>query len=386
MSNRPAAPRIAIIAGEASGDNLAAELLETIRMQYPDAVFEGIAGPRMQAAGCVSLAPMELLSVMGLFEVLGHLPGLLRLRARLRRHFLAARPDVFVGVDAPDFNLGLARALKHAGIPALQYVSPSVWAWRRYRVRKIAKSVDRILTLFPFEADFYRSHDVEARFVGHPLADRIADSVDVGEARARLGMPVHGTHVALLPGSRVGEVRRLAGVFLETAAWCRQRAPDLQFVVPLANAACRHAFEDALAKADTDLPLTLVGARGLEVMAAADAVLLSSGTATLECALLKRPMVVAYRLAPFSYALLRRLVKTPYVALPNLLAGRRLVEEFIQHDARPEQLGPALLAVLEDAGRRDDMLAGFHAIHDDLRRDASRHAAANVLELAGYGR
>lgn len=245
----PAAPRIAIIAGEASGDNLAADLIETIRAQYPDAVIEGVAGPRMQAAGCTSLAPMESLSVMGLFEVLGHLPGLLRLRARLRRHFLSARPDVFVGVDAPDFNLGLARALKRAGIPTLQYVSPSVWAWRHYRVRKIAASVDRVLTLFPFEADFYSSHDVQARFVGHPLADRITDSVDMAEARAQLGLQLHGTHVALLPGSRVGEVRRLASLFVRTARWCLQQAPDLQFVVPLANDACRAAFEAALAEA-----------------------------------------------------------------------------------------------------------------------------------------
>ena len=377
--------RVGIIAGESSGDNIAADLIAAIRERVPDAVFTGIAGPRMQAAGCASLAPMEQLSVMGLAEVLGHLPGLLALRRRMRRHFIADRPDIFIGVDAPDFNLGLERRLKQAGIPVLHYVSPSVWAWRQYRVRKIAASTDCILTLFPFEERFYHDHDVQARFVGHPLADRIADSVDRQQARDHLQLDHAGTLVALLPGSRVGEVRRLAPDFIRAAAWCAGQRPDLRFVVPLATPRCRQAFEQALADVGADLPLTLLDGQGLEAMAAADAVLLASGTATLECLLLKRPMAVAYRVAPLTYQLARRLVRTGYFSLPNLLADRPLVGEFIQHAVTAENLGRELLALLTDTRRIGDMMEQFNRIHITLRRDASQVAADTVLQMAGRG-
>ncbi|NNJ95006.1 MAG: lipid-A-disaccharide synthase [Halobacteria archaeon] len=377
--------RIGIIAGESSGDTIAADLIAAIRQRVPDAVFTGIAGPRMQAAGCVSLAPMEQLSVMGLAEVLGHLPGLLALRRRMRRHFIAERPDIFIGVDAPDFNLGLERRLKQAGIPVLHYVSPSVWAWRQYRVRKIAASTDCILTLFPFEERFYHDHDVQARFVGHPLADRIADTVDRQQARDHLQLDHADSLVALLPGSRVGEVRRLAPDFIRAAAWCAGQRPDLRFVVPLATPRCRQAFEQALADVGADLPLTLLDGQGLEAMAAADAVLLASGTATLECLLLKRPMAVAYRVAPLTYQLARRLVRTGYFALPNLLADRPLVREFIQHAVTAENLGRELLALLTDTRRIADMMEQFNRIHATLRRDASQVAADTVLQMTGRG-
>lgn len=375
--------RVGIIAGEPSGDAIAAGLIAALRQRVPDAVFEGIAGPRMQAAGCVSLAPMEQLSVMGLAEVLGHLPGLLALRRRMRRHFIAERPDIFIGVDAPDFNLGLERRLKQAGIPVLHYVSPSVWAWRQYRVRKIAASTDCILTLFPFEERFYHDHDVQARFVGHPLADRIADNVDRQQARDHLQLDHAGTLVALLPGSRVGEVRRLAPDFIRAAAWCAGQRPDLRFVVPLATPRCRRAFEQALADVGADLPLTLLDGQGLEAMAAADAVLLASGTATLECLLLKRPMAVAYRVAPLTYQLARRLVRTGYFSLPNLLADRPPVREFIQHAVTTENLGRELLALLTDTRRIADMMEQFNRIHTTLRRNASQVAADTVLQVAG---
>jgi lipid-A-disaccharide synthase len=385
MTDRRRPLRIGIIAGESSGDNIAADLIAAIRERVPDVVCEGIAGPRMQAAGCVSLEPMEQLSVMGLAEVLVHLPGLLALRRRMRRHFITVRPDIFIGVDAPDFNLALERTLKQAGIPVLHYVSPSVWAWRQYRIRKIAASTDCVLTLFPFEARFYHAHNVQARFVGHPLADRIADSVDRQLARDHLQLDNKGTLVALLPGSRVSEVRRLAPAFIRAALWCLEQRPDLRFAVPLATARCRQAFEQALSEVGAYLPLTLLDGQGLEAMAAADAVLLSSGTATLECLLLKRPMAVAYRIAPLTYQLARHLVRTQYFSLPNLLADRPLVREFIQHEVTAENLGRELLALLEDRQRVADMVEQFGRIHATLRCAASQVAADAVLELTGRG-
>ncbi len=377
--------RIGIVAGEASGDTIAAGLITAIRAQVPDAEFEGIAGPRMAAAGCRSLFPMERLSVMGLTEVLVHLPGLLAMRRALRRHFRAAPPDLFIGVDAPDFNLALERSLKQSGIRTLHYVSPSVWAWRRYRVRKIAASVDCMLTLFPFEARFYHEQHVPARFVGHPLADLIADDSDRAAARARLALAPAGPLVALLPGSRVSEVRRLARPFLEAAAWCHARRGELEFVVPLANDSCRAEFEKALAGIDAAVPVTLLAGRGLEAMAAADAVMLASGTATLECMLLKRPMVVAYRLSAMTYRLARWLVRTPFYSLPNLLAGRPLVTELIQHAVTAENLGREVLELLDNATRVEQMRRTFAELHNVLRRNASHSAAQAVLQMTANG-
>lgn len=377
--------RVGIIAGEASGDSIAAGLIRAVLERVPDALFEGVAGPRMIEAGCNSLYPMERLSVMGLTEVIHHLPGLLAMRRALRRHFLHNPPDLFIGVDAPDFNLALERSLKQRGIRTLHYVSPSVWAWRQYRVRKIAASVDCILTLFPFEERFYHEQRVPARFVGHPLADLVAEDVDQGAARTHLDIDHGGPLLALLPGSRVGEVRRLAVPFLQAAAWCLERRPDLHFIVPLANAACRAAFEEACAALGEELPLSLVEGQGLEAMAAADVVLLASGTATLECMLLKRPMVVAYRLSALSYRLARMLVKTPFYSLPNLLAGKPLVKELIQHEVTAEEMGRELLSLLENPVRAGELSREFALIHRELRRDASHCAAQTVLQMTGRG-
>lgn len=383
MSLRSRPLRVAIVAGEASGDNLAAGLIKAIRERLPDSVFEGIAGQCMQDAGCHSLFPMQELSVMGLVEVVKHLPRLLSIRRQLRRHFLENPPDIFIGVDAPDFNLGLEHALKGAAIPTLHYVSPSVWAWRKYRVRKIAASVDCMLTLFPFEEQFYAQRQVPARCVGHPLADLITDEVDQMEARRQISLEHNGPVVALLPGSRVGEVKRLAADLLNAAVWCYQRRDDLHFVIPLANYECRLAFDEILSTIATRLPVTLLSGQGLEAMAAANAVMLASGTATLECMLLKRPMVVAYRLSPVTYRIARMLVKTSCYSLPNLLAGRPLVKELIQDEVTAEALGSEVLALIENPQRAQELAAIFSAIHDDLRRDANRCAADAVLELAG---
>jgi lipid-A-disaccharide synthase len=381
MSLRSHPLRVGIVAGEASGDNLAAGLVKAIREQLPDTVFEGVAGPRMKEAGCHSLFPMQELAVMGLLEVVKHLPRLLSIRKQLRRHFLENPPDIFIGVDAPDFNLGLEKALKSAGIRILHYVSPSVWAWRKYRVRKIAASVDCMLTLFPFEERFYTEQQVPARCVGHPLADLIADEVDQAQARRHIGLEHNGPVVALLPGSRVGEVKRLAADFLNAAVWCYQRRDDLHFVVPLANYECRQAFEEVLSTIATRLPLTLLGGQGLEAMAAANAVMLASGTASLECMLLKRPMVVAYRLSPVTFRIARMLVRSKYFSLPNLLANRPLVTELIQDEVTPESLGSEILALIEDPQRAQALAGTFSRIHHELRRDADRVAAATVLEL-----
>lgn len=373
--------RIGIVAGEASGDLLAAGLISAIKQRYPDAVFEGIAGPQMMAAGASSLFPMDRLSVMGIVEVLGRYRELLGIRRQLANHFRKHPPDVFIGVDAPDFTLGLEKQLRQAGIKTVHYVSPSVWAWRQGRVKKIARSTDLMLTLFPFEAEFYRQHQVPVKFVGHPLADIIPLQVDRSAARKALALSTERTILAMLPGSRSNELHYLAPSFIETVRWLRQRYPALQVVVPLANEVRRAQFEQALAQA-TDAPeMTLVDGQSREVMAAADVVLLASGTAALEAMLLKRPMVVAYRLSPLTYWLARWLVKVENVSLPNLLANETLVPEFIQHEATPERLGQAVLNYLENAQLSEAVNQRFNEIHQSLRQDASQQAADAVLAL-----
>jgi lipid-A-disaccharide synthase len=322
---------------------------------------------------------MERLSVVGLVEGLRRAPELLPARRRLAERWRASPPDVFVGVDAPDFNLGLERRLRAGGVPTVHYVSPSVWAWRRYRVRKVARAVDRLLVLFPFEADFYDRHDVPVRYVGHPVADRIPMEPEPSQARQALGLPGGGEWVALLPGSRLGEVARLAGPLLGAAQWLRARRPGLGFLVPAASPETRVLIEKALQ--GRDLPLRLFDGQSRTVMAAADVVLLASGTATLEALLLKRPMVVTYRLSPLTYALARRLVRVRHVALPNLLAGRELVPELLQDRATPEALGAAVLRYLETPGAVAALQDSFREIHRALRRGADERAAEAVLGL-----
>jgi lipid-A-disaccharide synthase len=362
--------RIGIVAGEASGDLLGAGLIAAIRERVPEALFEGIGGPQMVAQGCLSLVPADRLAVMGLFEVLAHLPELLRIRSRLLRSFLSHPPDVFVGIDSPDFTLPLEHALKRQGVRTVHYVSPSVWAWRRGRVRKIAQAVDMMLTLLPFEADFYREHRVPVRFVGHPLADRIPPVTDSAASRAILGVPEGSTVVAMLPGSRINEVRYLAPPFLETAAWLHRRRPDLHFVVPLVSPRTVEAFERVWRRLGSGLPISVVQDASMHAMIAAEVVLTASGTATLEAMLLGRPMVVAYRMSPQTYLLAKRLVKVPHIALPNLLAGGTLVPELIQHAVTAETLGAAVLHWLQAPQARRQLVQAFSHLRASLQKGA----------------
>ena len=379
------APVIALVAGEASGDNLGAALIEALRARLPDARFVGVAGPRMRAAGCEAIADSGELALMGLAEILRHLPRLLRLRRRVTAEIVAARPAVFIGIDAPEFNLGLAARLKSQGIRTVQYVSPQVWAWRQGRVKGIGAACDRILCLLPFEPAFYSAHGVEARFVGHPLADQFPMQPDRAAARAALGLGEGDTVVAVLPGSREGEVSRLASPFAGAAAWLASHRPGLRFVAPMVNAAVRARFEADWTAAAPGLPVQALDGRAREALAAADVVLVASGTATLETLLSKRPMVVGYRLAGLTAFLLRRLglVKVRHFSQPNLLAGREVVPEFLQEAATPEALGAALLAWLDDPARVADAQAAFGEVHERLRCGGAARAAEAVLEVVG---
>jgi lipid-A-disaccharide synthase len=378
---------IVLVAGEQSGDNLGAQLIKALRQRLPQARFAGIAGSRMVAAGCEAWDRVENLSVMGLFEILPHLPRLLRIRRDLIDRVLAERPAVYVGVDAKEFNLRIAPHFKNAGIPTVQYVSPQVWAWRQGRVHTIGRAVDLVLCLLPFEKPFYDAHSVHAEFVGHPLADQIPLTMDAERARYELGLATEGEYVAVLPGSRNGEVSRLSPDFAATMAWLLERRPQLRFIVALANDSMREIFEEALDRVASQAPklrdhVTLVNGHAQSVMAASDAVLLASGTATLEATLIKRPMVVAYRLGLLTSFLLKhlKLFKAPFFAQPNLLAGRQVVPEFFNADVRPDVLGPAVLQQLERADR-DQLVQTFTSIHETLRRDASARAADAIVEL-----
>lgn len=377
-----AVKRVYLVAGELSGDILGAGLMRALKARHPGVEFRGIGGPRMIAEGIDSRFPLETLSVMGLVEVLRHLPGLIRVRRALRADALAWRPDIMVGIDAPDFNLGLERQLREAGLTTAHYVSPSVWAWRQGRVKGIARSVDAMLTFLPFEAAFYARHRVPVAFVGHPLADELPLENDRVAMRAALGLPAEGEVLALLPGSRANEIRFLGVTFLEAAErLCAARA-DLHIVVPAATPR-RRAELETLLEAHPDLAerLTLLDGQAREAMVASDAVLLASGTAALEAMLCHRPMLVAYRMAPATHWLARRLVKTEWISLPNLIARETLVPELIQEAASPEAIADRLGAMLEDAPGRAALEARFAAMHEGLQRDASRRAAEAIEAL-----
>ncbi|WP_339410069.1 lipid-A-disaccharide synthase [Pseudomonas sp. EA_35y_Pfl2_R5] len=370
--------RVALVAGEASGDILGAGLMQALKAQNPQIEFIGVGGPLMQAQGLNSYFPMERLSVMGLVEVLGRLPELLSRRKRLINTLIDAKPDVFIGIDAPDFNLTLELKLRQAGIKTVHYVSPSVWAWRQKRVLKIREACDLMLTLFPFEAQFYQDHQVPVRFVGHPLADTIPQQADRAAAREALNLAQDQLVVALMPGSRGGEVSRLGSLFLDAAVRLRTLRPGIQFVLPCSSPERRAQLEQMLV--GRDLPLTLLNGRSHEALAACDAVLIASGTATLEALLYKRPMVVAYKVASLTYRILKRLVTSAYISLPNLLAERLLVPEMIQDAATPEALAQLLAPLLDSGAVQTE---GFDVIHRALRRDASVQAAQAVLQLTG---
>jgi lipid-A-disaccharide synthase len=373
---------IGIVAGEASGDLLGAHLIAALRTRLPGARFIGIGGPKMEAQGLDSLFPMERLAVRGYAEVLRHYPGLLWMRRSLRRMLLQARPQMFIGVDAPDFNLGLEAGLRRAGIPVVHYVSPSIWAWRGSRIKAIARSVDHMLTLFPFEEALYRKAGVPATYVGHPLADLIAEEDQTAGARLQLKIAPERKVFALLPGSRQSEVRYMARTFIETAKLLAQKIEQPLFLVPLISRETRELFEAELYRADAaELPLTILFGHARDALAAADVALVASGTVALEAALLKKPMVITYKMAELSYQLMRRMGYLPYIGLPNILAGEFVVPELLQHDATPENLAQALLNSLNDTAVRARLPQRFAAIHRELKRDTAEQAAAAVLPL-----
>ncbi|MHB8716888.1 MAG: lipid-A-disaccharide synthase [Sulfuricaulis sp.] len=373
--------RIGIVAGEASGDSLGAGLIRELQARVADISFEGIGGPQMQALGCRSRYAMEQLSIIGL-ESINKYPEILGIRNKLAEHFLSNPPDLFIGVDVPDFNLGLEEKLKAAGILTVHYVSPTVWAWRGYRIRKIRRVVDHMLTLFPFEASYYRKHRVPVTFVGHPLADQIQNNYDSKIVRRQLHLPESGTIVALLPGSRVSELRRHADLFVKTALLLHRRHPELHFVVPFVSSETREIFEKALYRHGAwFLPLTIVANHSREAMAAANIVLLASGTATLEAALLKKPMVVTYKVSWVSYFLIKPFLQVSLYALPNILAGRQLVPELIQGQATPAKLSDAVEYYLARHDKVKSVQSALAEIRRSLHRNADKRAAEAVIKL-----
>ncbi|MEW5708956.1 MAG: lipid-A-disaccharide synthase [Pseudomonadota bacterium] len=375
--------RIAITAGEPSGDALAAPFVQALRRLRPDAHFYGIAGPRMMEAGVEALFPMEKLSVMGYAEVLRHYFEIVGIRRKLQDRLLADLPDLFVGVDAPDFNLDLEIALRARGIRTVQYVGPTVWAWRAKRIHKVARAADRVLALFPFEEPLYRDHGIPVTYVGHPLADAIPETPDRAAARLRLGLPQDRLVVALLPGSRVSELHYMADLFVGAAVWLRRARPGVQFVVPLVNRLTAERFERAAERAGgvNALGMRLLSGQAHIAMAAADGAIVASGTATLETALHKRPMVITYKISPLTWRLVRNRGYLPYVGLPNILAGKFVVPEFLQDAATPQALGEALLAQLDDPARLERIRQEFTALHRVLKRDNANAAARAVLDL-----
>jgi lipid-A-disaccharide synthase len=371
--------KIGLVAGEASGDQLGAGLIAELKNQFPEAEFVGLGGKLMQAQGLRSLFPMDRLSVMGLVEPAKRLPELLRIRRTLYHYFAVHRFDLVVGIDSPDFNLGLELKLKRSGIKTVHYVSPSVWAWRQGRIKKIARAVDHMLTLLPFEADFYHDHNVPVTFVGHPLAEELPLATDTSAARQALGLEEDKKILAVLPGSRGSEVAALGALFLDTVRECRSTIPNLHIVIPAANQARKDQLE-LLLKCYQDVPVTLLDGQSHQAMAAADAVLLASGTTALEAMLLKKPMVVSYRMGRLSYAIISRMLKVPYVSLPNLLAGRALVPECIQDDATVDRLTAELLPLL-NSDKAEDLQASFLELHQQLQQGGNVKAASVIAGM-----
>lgn len=373
-------PTIGVVAGEASGDLLGSHLIRALKKHRPDLEFVGIAGPKMIGEGAKSLFPMEALSVRGYIEVLRHLPGLLKIRRQLLRHFLQNPPDLFIGIDAPDFNFGLERALKRKGIRTIHYVSPSIWAWRKGRMGKIRRAVSHMLALFPFEPALYEQAGVPVTYVGHPLADMLPLKPDIDAARESLKLSPEKLVIAMLPGSRQSEVQQLADLYVKAAALIVLERPDIQFLVPLITRETRTLFEQAIyANQAEALPIQILFGHAHMAMEAADAVIVASGTATLEAALLKRPMVITYRMPALSWQILKRMNYLPYVGLPNILAGRFVVPELLQKDATPEKLADAVIKLISDRALSADISAEFKRIHKSLRQDTQEKAAQAIL-------
>ena len=373
--------KIAVVAGETSGDILGAGLIQALKHYYPDATFYGVAGPKMQAQGCESLYDMERLAVMGFIEPLSRLPELFTMRKALIQRFVDDSVDVFIGIDAPAFNTGLEYHLKQQGITTVHYVSPSVWAWRQKRIYKIKQAVDLMLTLFPFENKLYDQHGIRNCFVGHPLADDIPLETDSHAARESLQLDQQAQTIALLPGSRMSEIKLLAPVFIATARLCYEANRSLQFVVPMVDEHKQQYFQNQLHDLAPELPIKIVLGRSQAVMAAADVILLASGTATLEALLLGKPMVVAYKLNALTYQIAKRLVKLESVALPNLLCADKEVPEFIQQAATPTALSQALLDLLQSPQKMLQLQQRFLQVHQQLRQNANDKAALAIKNV-----
>ena len=371
---------IAMVAGEASGDQLGSHLIRAIRRSLPDVRIIGIGGPKMQAAGMEILFPMEKLAVNGYIEVLRHFAEIASIRRRLRNILTANPPDMFIGIDAPDFNLGLEIKLKKRGIPVIHYVSPSIWAWRGKRIRKIKRAVSHMLALFPFEPALYEKAGVPVTYVGHPLADMFPDKPARAEMREQMRLQGNETVFALLPGSRQGEVKRLARIFIETARLIHDKMPNARFLVPLASRETRTLFEhEQWHLGAQDLPMSIMFGHAHDAMTAADCALVASGTATLEAALLRCPMVITYKVPGLTYRMVKRKAYLPYVGLPNILAGKFIVPELLQHDATPENLAQALLNLVSNKQRVADLQHTFADMHARLKQDTASKAAAVVL-------
>lgn len=372
-------PRILIVAGETSGDLLAADLIRQLRQQRPDLIIEGIAGPAMRAAGCEAIIPQENLNVMGLIEVLAKLPQILRIRHQLLAHVKQHRPHLFIGVDYPEFNFSLEKKLRAQGVRTVHYISPSLWAWRSGRIKRIVRATDLMLTALPFEAKLYQAAHIPVCYVGHSMADSIPLETDQVAARQQLNLPINAQIVALLPGSRASELKYLAALFIQTAQLIQQQQPNIIFIAPMVDAARREQFTTTLQQLTPHLTIHIIDGQSQTAMAAADVVLLASGTATLEAMLLKKPMVVAYRMSAITYFFAKQLVKIPYIALPNILAGRKIVPEFIQDAAQPTALADTLLTSLNQP--QDQLQTVYRKLHQQLRCNASQRAATEILNL-----
>ncbi|MEW9898467.1 lipid-A-disaccharide synthase [Chitinivorax sp. PXF-14] len=382
-----AAIKIALVAGEASGDLLGSHLIRALKARFPNAEFAGIGGPKMQSEGMNSIYPMETLAVNGYVEVLRNLRPILRMRRELKARLLAERPHVFIGVDAPDFNLGLERDLKSAGITTIHYVSPSIWAWRGERIKKIKHCVSHMLALFPMEPALYEAEGIPVTYVGHPLADSFPLVPDREAMREQLEIAQDATVFALLPGSRQSEVAALAETYIETAKLLAEQMPQAQFLVPLVSRQTRDMFETMLYKRNAqELPLRIMFGHARDAMVAADAVLVASGTATLETALMKRPMVIAYKVSPLTYKLMWNRKYLPYIGLPNVLAGEFVVPEILQGDATPENLARTLINIVDNRRLSDRLVSRFTDIHLQLRQNSAQRAADAISRYLGGGR
>jgi lipid-A-disaccharide synthase len=376
--------KIGIVAGEVSGDLLAAGLIRELK-HYPYTFdFTGIAGPNMQQQGCHSLYAMEKLTLMGLDGLFGRIREILGIRSSLVRHYLADPPDLFIGVDAPDFNLGLEKKLRKAGIPVLHYVSPTVWAWRKYRLRGMRQAIDRMLVLFPFELDFYRRYKIRATLVGHPMVRDIDSNPDIKQLRKTFGLAADKKVIALLPGSRSGEIQRMAGIFLHAAARLVDKYPDLQFVTAMPNASLMEQFNQEVKKTGlTGLDLVCVTGHSREVMASADILMLASGTAALEAAVVGRPVVVAYKVSWLTKTMVQLLAHVKYYSMPNNLAGHKLVAELMQENCTAENLETEIRLFLDDESRVVKVKQAFLQIRESLDLDSDRLAAESVLDMLG---